>query len=66
MTERVHLLDPDGNELEVFADNSPEEVVSFENPYDGMEKLAFATDKPSLMDSIIEAQQSMAPARAAE
>ncbi|MFF0456378.1 hypothetical protein [Nocardia africana] len=45
---------------------TPEEVASFENPYDGMEKLAFATDKPSLMDSIIEAQQSMAPARAAE
>ncbi|AHH19189.1 glyoxalase/bleomycin resistance protein/dioxygenase superfamily protein [Nocardia nova SH22a] len=66
VTKSVYFLDPDGNELEVYADNSPEEVASFENPYGGMEKLAFATDQPSLMDSIIKAQQSMAPAGAPE
>ena len=66
VTKSVYFLDPDGNELEVYADNSPEEVASFENPYGGMEKLAFATDQPSLMDSIIKAQQSMAPAGTAE
>jgi len=31
-----------------------------------MDKLAFATDKPSLMDSLIKAQQSMAAAAAPE
>ncbi|MBY8861368.1 VOC family protein [Nocardia sp. CA2R105] len=66
VTKSVYFFDPDGNELEVYADNSPEEVAGFENPYGGMEKLAFATDKPSLMDSIIKAQQSMAPAGTAE
>ena len=64
VTKSVYFFDPDGNELEVYADNSPEEVASFENPYGGMEKLDFATDKPSLLDSIIKAQQSMAPAAA--
>jgi catechol 2,3-dioxygenase len=64
VTKSVYFFDPDGNELEVYADNSPAEVASFENPYGGMEKLAFATDQPSLMDSIIKAQQSMAPASA--
>jgi len=66
VTKSVYFYDPDGNELEVYADNSPEEVASFENPYGGMEKLSFATDKPSLMDSLIEAQQSMASAAAPE
>ncbi|MGW5149603.1 VOC family protein [Rhodococcus koreensis] len=66
VTKSIYFFDPDGNELEVYADNSPEEVASFENPYGGMEKLAFAPDQPSLMDSIVKAQQSMAPAGAAK
>ncbi|MBO0852664.1 MAG: VOC family protein [Nocardia sp.] len=66
VTKSVYFFDPDGNELEVYADNSPEEVAGFENPYGGMEKLTFATDQPSLMDSIIKAQASMAPAGATE
>lgn len=66
VTKSVYFYDPDGNELEVYADNSPAEVASFENPYGGMEKLAFATDKPSLQDSIIKARQSMAAATANE
>ncbi|MBC3193758.1 VOC family protein [Pseudonocardia sp. C8] len=62
VAKSVYFLDPDGNELEVYADNSPEEVASFDNPYGGMEKLDFALDKPSLMDSIVKAQQEMASA----
>ncbi|WP_176594325.1 VOC family protein [Sphingobium sp. EM0848] len=60
VTKSVYFYDPDGHELEVYADNSPEEVASFANPYGGMEKLPFALDKPSLMDSIIKAQQTLA------
>jgi len=59
VTKSVYFFDPDGHELEVYADNSPEEVASFQNPYAGFEKLSFAPDKPSLMDSIIRAQQSL-------
>lgn len=64
VTKSVYFYDPDGNELEVYADNSPEEVATFENPYGGLEKLPFATDKPSLMDSIIKAQETIAAAAA--
>lgn len=65
VTKSVYFYDPDGHELEVYADNSAEEVASFENPYFGLEKLPFAPDKPSLMDSIQKAQQALAPAGAA-
>ena len=64
VAKSVYFIDPDGNELEVYCDNSPAEVATFDNPYGGMEKLDFATDKPSLMDSIVKAQQEMAPAGA--
>jgi catechol 2,3-dioxygenase len=64
VTKSVYFFDPDGHELEVYADNSPEEVASFENPYFGLEKLAFAPDKPSLMDSFVKAQQELAAAAA--
>jgi len=57
VTKSVYFYDPDGHELEVYADNSPEEVASFPNPYFGLEKLSFAPDKPSLMDAIQQAQQ---------
>ena len=62
VAKSVYFLDPDGNELEVYADNSQEEVATFDNPYGGMDKLEFALDKPSLMDSIVKAQQEMASA----
>lgn len=65
VAKSVYFFDPDGNELEVYADNTPAEVATFDNPYGGMEKLAFATDKPSLMDSIIKNQEQMAAAQAA-
>ena len=51
VTKSVYFFDPDGNELEVYADNSPAEVGSFENPYYGMEKLDFAPAEPSLADA---------------
>lgn len=66
VTKSVYFYDPDGNELEVYSDNSPEEVAGFENPYGGMDKLDFATDKPSLLDSLMAAQQEMAAAAAPE
>lgn len=62
VAKSVYFFDPDGNELEVYCDNSPEEVATFANPYGGMDKLEFAQDQPSLMDSIIAAQQEMAAA----
>lgn len=64
VTKSVYFLDPDGHELEVYADNSPAEVASFPNPYFGLEKLPFALDKPSLMDSFAKVQQALAPAAA--
>lgn len=60
VTKSVYFYDPDGHELEVYADNSQEEVASFENPYGGLEKLSFAPDQPSLMDSIMKMQKAMA------
>lgn len=52
VTKSVYFLDPDGHLVEVYADNTPEEVASFENPYSGLEKLPFALDKPSMMEAI--------------
>ncbi len=66
VTKSVYFFDPDGNELEVYSDNSPEEVATFDNPYGGMEKLDFAQDQPSLTDSIVKAQQEMAAAAGAQ
>lgn len=65
VAKSVYFYDPDGNQLEVYVDNTPEEVDSFENPYGGMDKLPFALDKPSLMDNIVRAQEEMAAAAAA-
>jgi catechol 2,3-dioxygenase len=52
VTKSVYFCDPDGHELEVYCDNSPEEMAKFTNPYLGMNKLDFATDDPSLADVI--------------
>jgi catechol 2,3-dioxygenase len=48
VTKSVYFFDPDGNELEVYSDNSPEEIAAFENAYAGMEKLGFAPEEPGL------------------
>ena len=46
----IYFLDPDGNQLEVYADNSPEEIARMSNPYFGLDKLDFATDEAGLRD----------------
>jgi catechol 2,3-dioxygenase len=50
VTKSVYFRDPDGHELEVYCDNSPEEIAKFANPYLGMNKLDFAPDDPGLVD----------------
>ena len=52
VTKSIYFCDPDGHELEVYCDNSPEEIAKFPNPYVGMSKLAFAPDDPGLADVI--------------
>jgi len=50
VTRSIYFLDPDGNQLEVYADNTPEEIAKMKNPYFGLDKLDFASDEPSLRD----------------
>ncbi|MEW6299619.1 MAG: VOC family protein [Thermodesulfobacteriota bacterium] len=50
VSKSVYFRDPDGNELEVYCDNPPEEFVPMPNAYLGMEKLDFARDDPGLAD----------------
>jgi catechol 2,3-dioxygenase len=52
VTKSIYFSDPDGHELEVYCDNSPEEIAKFRNPYMGTRKLDFAPDEPSLTDAI--------------
>jgi catechol 2,3-dioxygenase len=54
VTKSVYFHDPDGNELEVYSDNSPEEYISMPNAYLGMEKLGFAKDDRGLADVLAE------------
>jgi catechol 2,3-dioxygenase len=54
VTKSIYFRDPDGHELEVYCDNSPEEIAKFANPYLGMNKLDFAPDDPGLVDAIAE------------
>jgi catechol 2,3-dioxygenase len=57
VTKSVYFRDPDGHELEVYCDNSPEEIAKFPNPYLGMSKLEFAPDDPGLAEVIAQFQQ---------
>ncbi|MCS6925469.1 MAG: hypothetical protein NZ578_06165, partial [Candidatus Binatia bacterium] len=50
VSKSIYFRDPDGNELEVYSDNPPEEFVSMPNAYLGMEKLDFAQQDPGLAD----------------
>jgi catechol 2,3-dioxygenase len=52
VTKSIYFSDPDGHELEVYCDNSPEEIAKFPNPYMGMSKLDFAADDPGLADQM--------------
>ena len=50
VTLSIYFLDPDGNQLEVYSDNPPEEIAKMSNPYFGLDKLDFAPDEPSLRE----------------
>ena len=50
VTRSIYFLDPDGNQLEVYADNPPEEIARMSDPYFGLDKLEFAPDEPSLRE----------------
>jgi catechol 2,3-dioxygenase len=50
ITKSVYFYDPDGHELELYCDNSPEEYGKLANPYMGTEKLDFARNERGLMD----------------
>jgi catechol 2,3-dioxygenase len=52
VTKSIYFRDPDGHELEVYCDNSAEEIAKFPDAYLGMEKLDFAQDEPGLRDAI--------------
>ena len=58
VTKSVYFRDPDGHELEVYCDNSPEEIAQFQNPYMGMSKLEFAQDDPGLAEVMAQFQQT--------
>ncbi len=48
ITNSVYFTDPDGNELEVYCDNSEESFRDMPNSYMGMDKLDYAPDDPGL------------------
>jgi catechol 2,3-dioxygenase len=50
VTLSIYFLDPDGNQLEVYSDNPPEEIAKMSNPYFGLDKLEFAPNEPSLRE----------------
>lgn len=53
VSKSVYFHDPDGNELEVYADNDiPELIGTMPNAYLGMEKLEFAPTDPSLREML--------------
>lgn len=54
VTKSVYFQDPDGNQLEVYCDNLPDEVAKFPDPYAGMEKLDFLENAPDFQEVIRE------------
>jgi catechol 2,3-dioxygenase len=54
ITDSIYFLDPDGHELEVYCDNSPETFKMMPNSYLGMEKLSFAEAERGLPDVLRE------------
>jgi catechol 2,3-dioxygenase len=50
VSKSIYFRDPDNNELEVYTDNSIEEIDAMSNAYLGMDKLDFAADSPGLAD----------------
>jgi catechol 2,3-dioxygenase len=54
----VYFYDPDGNELELYCDGSPEEYSKMPNPYLGINRLPFATEEPGL-EQFFESHQQL-------
>jgi catechol 2,3-dioxygenase len=50
ITKSIYFRDPDGHQLEVYCDNSPEYIASLGNSYAGMDKLDFAAEEPGIKD----------------
>jgi catechol 2,3-dioxygenase len=50
VTRSIYFLAPDGNQLEVYVDNPPDEIAKMSDPYLGLEKLNFANEEPGLRD----------------
>lgn len=48
----IYFLDPDGYQLELYRDATPQEIAAMEDPYMGMERLDFAPEYPSLGDMV--------------
>jgi catechol 2,3-dioxygenase len=48
----IYFFDPDGNELEVYADNPPEVVDAMPNPYTGTDKLPFAPHDRGIVEAM--------------
>jgi catechol 2,3-dioxygenase len=47
ITKSVYFRDPDGNQLELYCDNTPEYIAEFlKHPHASMERLDFAQDSP--------------------
>lgn len=57
ITKSIYFRDPDGNQLEVYCDNPPEYIAKLkENRYQGMDRLEFTPDEPSIMDAFAKQQ----------
>src|SRR5262249_12781873 len=52
VSKSIYFRDPDNNELEVYTDNTIEEIDAMPNAYLGMDKLDFASDSPGLADVV--------------
>jgi catechol 2,3-dioxygenase len=48
----LSTVDPDGHQLEVYCDNSPEYIANLPNSYAGMDKLDFATEEPGIREAL--------------
>ena len=51
ITKSIYFTDPDGNQLEVYCDNPPEDIAQMrENKYAGTDKLDFAASEPGIAE----------------
>ena len=62
ITKSIYFRDPDGHQLEVYCDNSPEYIASLGNSYAGMDKLDFAAEEPGINESFAPVQAHIASA----